>query len=63
MEELLTLTETAKELRISPFTVRAWVFQRRIPSVKLGRRVLFRRVDLENLVARNLRGAEEKSRG
>jgi excisionase family DNA binding protein len=52
--DLLNLTEAAEILRLKPSTVRAWVLRRRIPFVKLGRRVLFRRTDLETLIANSL---------
>jgi excisionase family DNA binding protein len=50
--DLLTVTETAALLRLKVSTVRAWVLQRRVPFVKLGgKRVFFRRTDLETLIA------------
>ncbi len=54
MQELLNLKEGAKELKLSIHTLRAWVFQKRLPFVRLGRRVLLRREDLENLINENL---------
>jgi excisionase family DNA binding protein len=60
MAELLDLKEGAKELKLSIHTLRAWTYQRRIPVVRLGRRVLLRRVDLEELVNKNLIGAREE---
>ena len=54
MPELLDLREGAKELKLSIHTLRAWIFQKKIPCVRLGRRVLLRREDLEDLVKRNL---------
>ena len=52
--DLLTVTETADLLRLKVSTIRAWVLQRRIAFVKLGKRVFFRRQDLENLVTSSL---------
>jgi excisionase family DNA binding protein len=52
--DLVNLTEAAEILRLKPCTVRAWVLRRRIPYVKLGRRVLFRRRDLEALISENV---------
>ena len=50
--DLLTVSETAALLRLKVSTVRAWVLQRRVPFVKLGgKRVFFRRADLEALIA------------
>lgn len=48
---LVNLTEAAEMLRLKPSTLRAWVLRRKIPFVKLGRRVLFRRSDIEALIA------------
>ena len=61
MPELLDLKEGAKELRLSIHTLRAWVYQKRIPFVRLGRRVLLRREDLERLVENNLVEARDKA--
>jgi excisionase family DNA binding protein len=54
MTELLNFREGARELKVSIHTLRAWAYQKRIPFVRLGRRVLLRREDLESLVSRNL---------
>jgi excisionase family DNA binding protein len=53
-KELLSVDETAALLNIRVSTVRAWMLNRRIPFVKLGRRVLLRRSDLENLSAQSV---------
>lgn len=50
MSHLLSVKEAAKELAVSPHTVRAWTSQRRIPFIKLGRRVLFEMADLEKVI-------------
>ena len=60
MPELLNLQEGAKELKLSIHTLRAWIYQKRIPCVRLGRRVLLRREDLEEFVNRNLVNAKEE---
>jgi excisionase family DNA binding protein len=49
--ELLTVPEAAALLRFKVSTIRAWVCQRCIPYVKLGRLVRIRRSDLEALIA------------
>jgi excisionase family DNA binding protein len=54
MLNLLSLEEAAKEMKISIHTLRAWTYQKRIPIVKLGRRVLVRREDLESFVSQNV---------
>lgn len=53
MERLLNVKEAAEKLSISPHTIRAWVFQRRLPHVQLGRRIGLREADLEEFVKRN----------
>jgi excisionase family DNA binding protein len=50
-DQLLTVPEAAQFLRLQPSTLRAWILQRKIKFVKLGRRaVRFRRADLEALI-------------
>ncbi len=60
MSELLNLKEGAKELKLSVHTLRAWTYQKRIPFVRLGKRVLLRREDLEELVRKNVVEAREE---
>lgn len=60
MPELLDLKEGAKELKISIHTMRAWIYQKRLPFVHLGRRVLLRREDLEDFVKRNVVEAKDQ---
>jgi excisionase family DNA binding protein len=60
MPELLNLQEGAKELKLSIHTLRAWIYQKRIPCVRLGSRVLLRREDLDEFVSRNLVKAKEE---
>jgi excisionase family DNA binding protein len=60
MLNLLDLDEVARELKISIFTVRSWQYQKRFPVVKLGRRVLVKREDLESFVNKNVIEARER---
>jgi excisionase family DNA binding protein len=46
MERLLSIKEVSERLSIKENTLRAWVFQRRIPTIRLGRLVRFRESDL-----------------
>jgi excisionase family DNA binding protein len=51
--ELLTVTEAADCLRLKVSTIRAWVLRRRIPFIKLGgKRVFFRRADLDAFIVK-----------
>jgi excisionase family DNA binding protein len=54
MPELLNVGEAAKEMKISIPTLRQWLYQKRLPYVHLGRRVLLRREDIEDFVKKNL---------
>lgn len=58
---LLGVEESAQYLGLKAATIRRWVFERRVPIVKLGRRVLIRREVLEELIRRNERPAGVES--
>ena len=60
MSELLNLREGARELKISIHTLRAWIYQKRLPFVHLGRRILLRREDLEAFINKNLVEARDQ---
>ncbi len=48
MSDTMTLDEVAKERRISPATLRYWRHRGEGPkSFKLGRRVMYKRADVE----------------
>jgi excisionase family DNA binding protein len=47
---LLSLPEGARRLGVSRHTVRAWIRQRRLPFVRLGRRVLLDPADVERFI-------------
>jgi len=51
---LLTAKEAAEYLRISVFTLRGWTSKGRFPAVKVGRRALYRRDDLERVAREGL---------
>jgi excisionase family DNA binding protein len=55
--KLLTAREAAQFLRLSENTVRQWIWQRRLPVVRLGRAVRLRKADLEKLLERHYEGA------
>jgi excisionase family DNA binding protein len=50
IENLLNITEASRALKISPHTLRSWIFQKKVPIVRLGRRILFREKDLEKMI-------------
>jgi excisionase family DNA binding protein len=56
---LMTVEEAASYLRLAPWTLRHWVCQKKIPYVRLGRAVRFRRKDMERFVSQNIHGRSE----
>jgi excisionase family DNA binding protein len=52
--ELLNVRETAEMLRMKESTIRSWILKRRIPFVRMGRRVFVRRSDAEQLIIDNI---------
>jgi excisionase family DNA binding protein len=53
VQELLRAKEAAQFLNVSENTIRMWIWQRRLPVVRLGRAVRLRRQDLEDLIEHN----------
>jgi excisionase family DNA binding protein len=51
MDQLLTVQEAAKLLACSEAAIRKWIYQRRLPALKVGRLVRVSVVDLEKFVA------------
>jgi len=58
--ELITVDEAARYLSIGRPTLYHWVSDRKVPFVKMGRLVRFRRRDLDRFIAENLHGRKEK---
>ena len=58
--DLLNVRETALRMRVSVPTVRSWVCQGTIPFVRLGRRILFDRNDIDAFIAENKHQAVKK---
>jgi excisionase family DNA binding protein len=54
VERLLTVKEAATLLQVTEAAVRKWVYQRRIPCVKLGRLTRLRREEVEAVMAKGL---------
>lgn len=57
MEGLLTIDQTAEFTGLSAWTIRYFVKSGKLPSVKLGRRILIERSELNRLVSENRREA------
>ena len=54
---LIGIDDAAKFLSISTSTLYGWVWQRRIPFIKIGRAVRFDLGDLERFIQANRRAA------
>lgn len=58
IENLLSVPEASRALKISPHTLRSWIFQKKVPIVRIGRRVLFREKDLEKMIESGVQEAK-----
>jgi excisionase family DNA binding protein len=57
----LSVREAAARLGVSPHTLRGWAkYQRRVPYLRLGRRLVFRPADLDAFEAACRVGAREE---
>jgi excisionase family DNA binding protein len=55
VKDLLKIKEAAALLNLSEHTLRMWIWQKRIPSIKLGRSIRLKRSDIEQLIHANRR--------
>ena len=55
-DELLTVNDIALHFRLRPWTIRHWVSDGRIPYLKLGGAVRFRKSDIDGFELRNRHG-------
>ena len=62
VEQLLTVKQAAQLLSCSEAAIRKWVYQRRLPIVKVGRLTRLRARDLEALIAKGLTGVPAAGR-
>lgn len=53
---ILTVKQSADYLKVSRYTIYSWAEQGKIKCAKLGTRVIFRREDLDEFVAANIKG-------
>ena len=61
ISELLTAGEAAEYLRISEWTLRHWVSDKKIRFIKVGSAVRFTRAHLDRFLLDNVHGKEVKS--
>jgi excisionase family DNA binding protein len=52
MSKLLSVTEFADAVGLSPKTIRQWVWMRRVPYVRVGRAIRFRQETVEEILRR-----------
>ena len=52
--ELISIKEMLTHLPVAEVTIRSWIFQRRLPVTRLGRRIFVRRETLEKLMREGL---------
>ncbi|MFC1580090.1 helix-turn-helix domain-containing protein [Thermodesulfobacteriota bacterium] len=50
VEKIYPVSETAKILNVSSYTVRSWYYQGRLNGIKLGRRVMFAENELQKFI-------------
>ena len=55
MDVLFNIKEAASKLKVSPLTLRGWIYKGRLTPVKLGRRVLLTERELERFIAEGMR--------
>jgi excisionase family DNA binding protein len=55
---LLRLSEFASVLRLTPSCVRRWISQGRVTSVRIGRRLVIPRTEIERLIRQGTRPAQ-----
>lgn len=58
-EKMLGIKEAAEELGVSIHTLYTWVYQKKIPYIKLGKLVKFRPTALERFIEKHEVSAEE----
>ncbi len=59
-DDMLTVEEVAKELRIDPKTVRRWIKRRELVAIDIGREYRIRRSALDDFIARRQTDRQDK---
>ncbi len=49
-ERLISVEDAARYLGVQKSTIYSWAWRRKIPSVKMGRRLLFDQEDLDRMI-------------
>ena len=61
LAKLLTAAEAADYLRISEWTLRHWVSEKKVRFIKIGRAVRFKKTHLDRFLSDNVQEKEVKS--
>jgi excisionase family DNA binding protein len=63
VEPLYSIESAAKNLSLSPWTIRAYIRQGKIKPVRIGRRVLLTEAEIRRLIEHGLRDREDQHSG
>ncbi len=55
-KRLISVEDAARYLGVQRSTIYSWAWRRKIPSVKMGRRLLFDQEDLDRMIEAGKRG-------
>ena len=61
MDVLFNIKEAASKLKVSPLTLRGWIYEGKLAPVKLGRRVLLSEKELERFIEEGMRKGKSKT--
>ena len=56
-----TIPETSKILKVKEVTVRAWIYQERLPVLRLGSRVFIKRETIDTVLEKGIPKQMEKT--
>ncbi len=57
-KRLISVEDAARYLGVQKSTIYSWAARKKVPSVKIGRRLLFDRKDLDDIIEERKRGVE-----
>ena len=49
-QDIYTVSESAENLRMTESTIRTWILQKRLPVIRLGRKVFIRKETIEKIL-------------
>jgi len=61
MDVLFNIKEAASKLKVSPLTLRGWIYEGKLAPVKLGRRLLLTERELERFIEEGKRQGKKTS--